>query len=406
MICQFDIVILQANYILLGMKKEKLNEYQRKAWKIKREQILVRDNYTCRSCGRTKEQGAKLDVHHLRYFRNAKVHDYPDFMLITLCKRCHMEEHGEIRPSYGWVYEYCEDTMEYGSEQCEECNQDLRYVHVLHHENWGYIRVGCDCAERLTNNDLPTKYEVEVKNKAKRIQTFVDSSKWVHRKNGYFYQTKDEDIQIWDNGAYFKIIFRGMSFIDDLGYRCRDERIEKGFSSLIEAKQRAYELLHIEKSTRTIKDDDSFVLPVDSMRRIELLKNIIFECFLQEEKIIRPTYISPIKTIQAVELACNKIQKDRCDKNWNYDLVVNHLGRDNRNHQFYVKFIFDQDISQNEYSKIKQDRVNYIKIDCRALLKFERISKQLITYELFNPKSYQWYQWVSVPIYDNYFHRS
>lgn len=58
------------------------------AWEKKRQLVLERDDHTCRKCGRKQTSG--LHVHHLtyRYF-----HEEPIGDLITLCKKCHENEH-------------------------------------------------------------------------------------------------------------------------------------------------------------------------------------------------------------------------------------------------------------------------------------------------------------------------
>ena len=98
------------------MIKDKIKEYQRKSWKLKRDNILRRDNYTCCRCGRKQADGAILNVHHLVYFKKTKIYDYPDGVLETLCSTCHLEEHGKIMPQSGWIYEDWDDTEEYGAE--------------------------------------------------------------------------------------------------------------------------------------------------------------------------------------------------------------------------------------------------------------------------------------------------
>lgn len=64
-------------------------------WKIKREEILKRDNYTCRHCGKTN---CMLQVHHKYYNKYPDNSypppwDYPNEALITLCNECHKKEH-------------------------------------------------------------------------------------------------------------------------------------------------------------------------------------------------------------------------------------------------------------------------------------------------------------------------
>lgn len=56
-------------------------------WRQIRQQILMRDNYTCVMCGRTN---CKLFVHHKTYRRWSK-ENLND--LITVCYKCHQTCH-------------------------------------------------------------------------------------------------------------------------------------------------------------------------------------------------------------------------------------------------------------------------------------------------------------------------
>lgn len=61
-------------------------------WLAKRRNILVRDNYTCQSCGSNEKE---MQVHHEFYLKGKAPWDYPDQVLVTLCRGCHEdEEHG------------------------------------------------------------------------------------------------------------------------------------------------------------------------------------------------------------------------------------------------------------------------------------------------------------------------
>ena len=64
-------------------------------WKKKRLQILDRDHHRCVNCGDT----TTLQVHHRQYHFDIRTRkfkapwDYPDKLLITLCKTCHQRGH-------------------------------------------------------------------------------------------------------------------------------------------------------------------------------------------------------------------------------------------------------------------------------------------------------------------------
>lgn len=70
-----------------------------KRWRNKREEILQKDNRTCRVCKSVEE----LQVHHRQYHylkaeKKFKVPwDYPDQLLITLCEKCHQKGHNKYK---------------------------------------------------------------------------------------------------------------------------------------------------------------------------------------------------------------------------------------------------------------------------------------------------------------------
>ncbi len=59
-------------------------------WIKRRNEILTRDKNTCQSCG---AQDKYLHVHHLNYWDGFLPWEYPDDMLVTLCKDCHWNMH-------------------------------------------------------------------------------------------------------------------------------------------------------------------------------------------------------------------------------------------------------------------------------------------------------------------------
>lgn len=71
----------------------------RPEWKLKRQRILRRDNYTCQFCGATTD----LQVHHRQYHYIGRLEmfkdpwDYPDECLITICRRCHNRGHAKYK---------------------------------------------------------------------------------------------------------------------------------------------------------------------------------------------------------------------------------------------------------------------------------------------------------------------
>lgn len=59
-------------------------------WQKRRKEILSRDGWCCRLCGKSDGQ---LHVHHLQYLPGHKPWEYKDDDLITLCASCHYGIH-------------------------------------------------------------------------------------------------------------------------------------------------------------------------------------------------------------------------------------------------------------------------------------------------------------------------
>jgi hypothetical protein len=74
--------------------KKNLTPYAQKLldprWQRKRLEILNRDDFTCRKCGKSD---STLAVHHLYYVSKRDPWEYPDFALLTTCEECHKVEH-------------------------------------------------------------------------------------------------------------------------------------------------------------------------------------------------------------------------------------------------------------------------------------------------------------------------
>lgn len=61
-------------------------------FKAVKEKCLERDKYHCMFCGRTKEEGAILNVHHNNYGYLGSELEHMD-CVITLCQSCHRHGH-------------------------------------------------------------------------------------------------------------------------------------------------------------------------------------------------------------------------------------------------------------------------------------------------------------------------
>lgn len=79
----------------------KFNEqYKDDRWKRKRLEIYRRDKWHCRACNKTN---IPLDVHHLYYDIGAKIWDYDNECLVTLCRSCHAKIHNDLKKISGII---------------------------------------------------------------------------------------------------------------------------------------------------------------------------------------------------------------------------------------------------------------------------------------------------------------
>ena len=104
----------------------------------------------------------------------------------------------------GWEY-IGSDDLEDPIGECEYCGNGIRFEHTIFHPDWGYMIVGCNCADRLTETSEMRAYEAKRKKLASKLRTFMNSPRWRHRKNGYFINLDDYHIEIWDNSGYYTL---------------------------------------------------------------------------------------------------------------------------------------------------------------------------------------------------------
>lgn len=62
------------------------------AWLRKKYEVMNRDNFVCNNCLSDNFE-SRLEVHHIGYVKGKKAWEYPDYLLVTLCRECHQSEH-------------------------------------------------------------------------------------------------------------------------------------------------------------------------------------------------------------------------------------------------------------------------------------------------------------------------
>lgn len=73
----------------------KYSFYKSNAWKQKRKEILIRDNYECQRCKAQGKYTKATVVHHKKHYQEHKELGLVDSNLISLCDICHNLEHPE-----------------------------------------------------------------------------------------------------------------------------------------------------------------------------------------------------------------------------------------------------------------------------------------------------------------------
>lgn len=112
-------------------------------------------------------------------------------------------------PRKGWTSENVSDVRADGQsvedtdyEICMMCNKEkIRYVHELSHPEVDEIfKVGCDCAEKMTEDYLnPKKRENEVRNKSNRRSTFLKKDWGKNSKGNYTLSYKGHRFTIFND---------------------------------------------------------------------------------------------------------------------------------------------------------------------------------------------------------------
>lgn len=169
------------------------NHYRHKLWIKFREEVIELDGFTCVRCGKSKENGAVLQVHHKKYNKGKAPWEYALNLCETLCKGCHASEHGIIRPENGWsLVEENDLGGLFGN--CERCGTEIRYTYYIQHPHWEPITVGTVCCDDLTG----TKVATEIRKFDERLKRFYSSKRWEYDTgtDSYFINQKQIDIRI------------------------------------------------------------------------------------------------------------------------------------------------------------------------------------------------------------------
>ncbi len=139
--------------------------------------MLEREGYKCSRCGRSHEAGVVLQVHHKEYVSGRKPWEYPYDSCEVLCRGCHGELHGKVRPSIGWEC-FGDDDLGDLCGNCELCGTELRYVFFVSHPHWEPMEVGTYCCDHLTGTEYASNKVDSITKYRERAARFVASPRW------------------------------------------------------------------------------------------------------------------------------------------------------------------------------------------------------------------------------------
>ena len=198
-------------------------------WELFREEVIELDGGRCVRCGKDRQMGAILQVHHKQYIKGRKPWEYSYSDCETLCKGCHAGEHGLIPPKTGWEYLGEEDLG--GLEgTCEYCGTDIRYVFYISHPKWPSLGVGTVCCDNLTETQLASNHMESVRRFATRKERFVVSPRWKRSNGRVDIQQKGLVIGIDVAGSTYRIWVNGQPG-------------KKRFKTIDQAKEQVFEVI-------------------------------------------------------------------------------------------------------------------------------------------------------------------
>lgn len=199
------------------------NKYQDSRWSSFREEIIELDHCTCVRCGRGRDDDVILQVHHKRYISGKKLWEYPFDLCETLCKGCHAQEHGKIRPDSEWEFTGQDDLGGlYGI--CDVCNANIRHVFFVQHPDWDPMAVGVNCCDKLTNTTTASEHS----RLNDRVDRFLCSTRWRKENGKYLIIQKQYNIKIVPETEGFRIFMNSTK--GDSVYTTLDDAKKRVFS--------------------------------------------------------------------------------------------------------------------------------------------------------------------------------
>ncbi|MFL6790909.1 MAG: hypothetical protein ACJ8EE_07050 [Bradyrhizobium sp.] len=205
--------------------------YRRAEWRAFRHDAIRLHGGVCHRCSRGPNEGVVLQVHHKIYIGTRLPWKYRHDQCEVLCRSCHAEEHGKIKPRSGWEHFGDYDDLGSPDGECELCGTAIRYVFPIYHPKWGTMEVGEICCDNLTSTTFATEHMAAQHKLFDRRKRFVFSSRWYIDKSGSHCIVQNH-MALWvvRDGAKYRLKMNGTT-----------GRLE--FDSVLEAKIKAFDLI-------------------------------------------------------------------------------------------------------------------------------------------------------------------
>lgn len=145
-------------------------------------------------------------------------------------------------PHKGWIYETIIDLKEDGEdyETCMMCGrEEIRYVHILSHDEVSDVyRVGCICAEKMTDDYVnPKERQRRAENRANRKEKWKYKEWKQSQKGNDFYKFEEHLLVIFTDKKTNKFKYKIESIFSMKSYQYMSEAKEAIFNKIEEMKE-------------------------------------------------------------------------------------------------------------------------------------------------------------------------
>ncbi len=223
--------------------------YHATEWKVFREQIIELDGHRCRDCDRSDKE-VVLQIHHFKYIKGRKPWEYALKDCKTVCRGCHAQIHGIIKPQIGWEFIGKEDLGDLIG-TCDNCGNSIRHSFLIQHENWGALEVGTNCCDKLTDTTYASSLIESQTSYNSRKKRFLNSKRWKFEKGIHLINHGNFEVKIKEKDSIFLI-------------KIYIKESKKEYKSIFEAKSKVFEVI---ESGEFLEYLEKYNLPISEIKK-------------------------------------------------------------------------------------------------------------------------------------------